>query len=410
MNRIDRILQAAALPDVPVEALPEDRQAGILNGTMQLVQQDAKKHGRKRVIRIMIAAAAAIAVLCGAAAVLHYASVSNAETTYHAEGASIRPDGTLEPFSYDFSRDAIIRVDTEGRTSGTYCGVQFGWLPTALIPDNTAYLYDVIAMRSPAQLDGISDAQMELAKDCVYSTDSTAQVRFTFSCLSANEVAGCDLLVPGDDPTIIKEGMLNDLYACWIETYDTDRGADITHHFLLLYDADKLCVVFLGGDWDVTEKIAENMTIVQTGIPTPEASQNFHLRRRFWLRKPPVLMKKQRPQRISAAGAVVPWSCSKMAQRRRPSPAMRAVISSRRSSGNGGSHSGFMAMLMSFMGLSSAATRLELSAPQRRQRWMMAHSPPLRTQTVTGSMIPPQSDARSPGSRSTWRLERQLGQ
>ena len=275
MNRIDRILQAAALPDVPVESLPEARQAGILNGTMQLVQQDAKKHGHKRVIRIMIAAAAAIAVLCGAAAVLHYASVSNAETTYHAEGASIRPDGTLEPFSYDFSRDAIIRVDTEGRTSGTYCGVQFGWLPTALIPDNTAYLYDVIAMRSPAQLDGISDAQMELAKDCVYSTDSTAQVRFTFSCLSANEVVGCDLLVPGDDPAIVKEGTLNDLYACWIETYDTDRGADITHHFLLLYDADKLCVVFLGGDWDVTEKIAEHMTIVQTGIPTPEASQNF---------------------------------------------------------------------------------------------------------------------------------------
>ena len=153
--------------------------------------------------------------------------------------------------------------------------MQFGWTPTALIPDNTAYLYDVIAMRSPAQLDGISDAQMELAKDCVYSTDSTAQVRFTFSCLSANEVAGCDLLVPGDDPAIVKEGMLNDLYACWIETYDTDRGADITHHFLLLYDADKLCVVFLGGDWDVTEKIAEHMTIVQTGIPTPEASQNF---------------------------------------------------------------------------------------------------------------------------------------
>lgn len=39
-----------------------------------------------------------------------------------------------------------------------------------------------------------------------------------------------------------------------------------------------------------------------------------------------------------------------------------------------------MAMLMSFMGLSSAATRLELSAPQRLQRCMTAHSPPLRTQ------------------------------
>ena len=110
MNRIDRILQAAALPDVPVESLPEARQAGILNGTMQLVQQDAKKHGHKRVIRIMIAAAAAIAVLCGAAAVLHYASVSNAETTYHAEGASIRPDGTLGRCSYDVCGDGQYRV------------------------------------------------------------------------------------------------------------------------------------------------------------------------------------------------------------------------------------------------------------------------------------------------------------
>ena len=69
-----------------------------------------------------------------------------------------------------------------------------------------------------------------------------------------------------------------------------------------------------------------------------------------------------------------------------------------------------MAMDMSFMGLSSAATRLELSAPQRLQRWMMAHSPPFRTQTEMGSMMPPQSLSRSPGSMSTWRLLRQLGQ
>ena len=51
-----------------------------------------------------------------------------------------------------------------------------------------------------------------------------------------------------------------------------------------------------------------------------------------------------------------------------PSPPIKAVISSMRSSGKGGWHRGFMAMDMSFMGLSSAATRLELSAPQRRQR------------------------------------------
>lgn len=51
-----------------------------------------------------------------------------------------------------------------------------------------------------------------------------------------------------------------------------------------------------------------------------------------------------------------------------PSPPIRAVISSMRSSGKGGSHRGFNAMDMSFMGLSSAATRLELSIPQRLQR------------------------------------------
>ena len=91
-----------------------------------------------------------------------------------------------------------------------------------------------------------------------------------------------------------------------------------------------------------------------------------------------------------------------------PSPPISSVISSIRSSGNGGSHRGRRAMLISFMGLSSAADRLELRAPQRRQRWMMAHSPPLRTHTATGSMIPPQSAARSPGSISTCRLHRQL--
>ena len=49
----------------------------------------------------------------------------------------------------------------------------------------------------------------------------------------------------------------------------------MTRHLLLLYDPEKLCVVILGGDWAVTEKIAENMTIVQTGIPAPEPQQGI---------------------------------------------------------------------------------------------------------------------------------------
>lgn len=275
MNNIDTILQSADLPEIPVETLPDERQAKILSGALQLVHQDAKKHSRRRVVRIVAAAAAAIAVLCGAAAIWHYASVSTEETVYHTEDTRTLSDGTEVTYFEDFTSDSIIRIDTEGRTEGTYCGVQFGWLPTALVPDHTAYLYNVIANRNPEQLDGVSDAQIEMAKDCVYSTDSTSQVKYTFSCLSANEIVSCDLLLLLDDPTIVKEGTLNGLYACWIEAYRTDRGSDVTSHFLLLYDPEKLCLVFLGGDWEVTEKIAENMTIVQTEIPTPEPSRNY---------------------------------------------------------------------------------------------------------------------------------------
>ena len=51
-----------------------------------------------------------------------------------------------------------------------------------------------------------------------------------------------------------------------------------------------------------------------------------------------------------------------------PSPPIRRVISSIRSKGNGGDETGFMASDISFMGLSSAAIRLELNAPHILQR------------------------------------------
>ena len=106
MNYIDMILQSADLPELPVEAISDERQASILNGALQLVRQDAKKRSRRHMVRIVAAAAAAVAVLCGAAAILHYASVSNEEGTYHAEGVVIRTDGTPNPYSFDFSHDA----------------------------------------------------------------------------------------------------------------------------------------------------------------------------------------------------------------------------------------------------------------------------------------------------------------
>ena len=275
MNNIDMILQSADLPESPVDAISDERQAKILSGALMLARQDAKKRSRRRVVRIAAAAAAAVAVLCGAAAILHYASVSNEEGTYHAEGVVIRLDGTPNPYSYDFSHDAIIRVDTEGRTTGTYCGMKFDWLPVLPPPDNTSTLYGSVSYRNPEQLEGISDSQKQQMEDCIYDTWSKSTgTSFSATCLSANEIAGCDLLVIGNDPQITKEGMINGLYASWIEA-SHETNADVTYHYLLLYDPEKLCVVFLNGDWELTEKIAENMTIVQTDIPTPEPSQNY---------------------------------------------------------------------------------------------------------------------------------------
>lgn len=67
-------------------------------------------------------------------------------------------------------------------------------------------------------------------------------------------------------------------------------------------------------------------------------------------------------------------------------------------------------MLISLSGESSAAILFELNAPQVLQRWIIAHSPFFRTHTAIGSIIPLQSDARSPGVLSRCMLERQLGQ
>ena len=55
MNNIDTILQSAELPELPVEALPDERQAKILSGALQLVHQDAKKRSRRRKVRIVAA-------------------------------------------------------------------------------------------------------------------------------------------------------------------------------------------------------------------------------------------------------------------------------------------------------------------------------------------------------------------
>jgi len=85
-------------------------------------------------------------------------------------------------------------------------------------------------------------------------------------------------------------------------------------------------------------------------------------------------------------------------------------MSASRSSGNGGWASGLTAIRTSNNGLSSPAVRFDESVPQPLQRWIRTHSPSLRTVIAIGSIEARQSDARSPGSMSRWRDQRQFGQ
>ena len=104
-------------------------------------------------------------------------------------------------------------------------------------------------------------------------------------CLSANDVAGVDLLLGGAIPRSSREGTINGLYAAWMENTierpkpDENGQTDEKQQYLFLYDPDKLCVVVLGGKWEVCETVAAELTIVQTDIPTPERDR-LHLGRR----------------------------------------------------------------------------------------------------------------------------------
>lgn len=253
----------------------------ILDKTMEKLP----KRGKKRTLRIVLAAAAAIAVLCGAAAITHYAAISKEEKSYTLTIPTQTPAGHLVEKEYVIHNDNSIRFDTQGKTDGYYCGLQLGWLPEA----KTSVLGTLGELLQSCENDtytALSAEDMQQATSLFHRGDfwfAQDNESCSISCLSANWVAGVDLLMAGDDGTIVKEGMINGLSATWVDCTITSKNPDTlevepltTTHYLLLYDPDKLCVVVLwGDDISICEKIAENLTIVQTDIPTPAPSRDF---------------------------------------------------------------------------------------------------------------------------------------
>lgn len=247
------------------------------------------KRGKKRTLRIVLAAAAAIAVLCGAAAIVHYASVEPAEQPYTLKSVFRDVDGTTIRQDIDFTQDGAVTFDTDGKTEGFFCGIsQHPQQVNGVDAGLTSTLYESLSYADQYEgqhfLSSLSDEEKQQAKElvtCINYHDKVGDDDCSVECLSANDVAGVDLLLWGHDTQLIKEGTINGLYAAWVENTTDPPAPDgngrisVKQQYLFLYDPDKLCVVVLWGKWETCEALAAELTIVQTDIPTPERDRDF---------------------------------------------------------------------------------------------------------------------------------------
>ena len=228
---------------------------------------------------VLVAAAAAVAVLCGAAAIVHYASVRDGAGSYIMSDTLRYDEENKKTILVDtpFEWNNPISFDTEGRTKGKVCGMRLGWLPEGWGTGYTQTAYDVIAQRDAEQAQSLPQDERELV---VYTYDLFAvqDVRKDYSvqCMSADEVAGCDFLCGGSRTEITKQGTIGPYDASWVETHwknsnqDAGEPEEQSMQLLLLYDREKLCVVVISAGWDDAERIAEHLEIVETSVDAPQ--------------------------------------------------------------------------------------------------------------------------------------------
>ena len=271
--------------DETVQLTTDADTAAILKKTMEKLPKARKK----RPLRLILIAAAAVAVLCGAAAVAHYASIAPNDRQYLSPDVRVYDAETGQTVIKDvpFEWDDGIRFDTGGKTSGKRCGVQLGWLPEERKHTGfTTTVYDRLAYNTPYVANALSDEDKALAQEAITYTfdalslndDNSLAKTYGVECYSADTVGSCDFLCGGTDTELVKEGMINNLYAVWVMSRYTSHYAETGEEvelelpMLFLYDPEKLCVVSISADWDIAEKIAAGLTIVETTVDTPAPS------------------------------------------------------------------------------------------------------------------------------------------
>lgn len=234
---------------------------------------------KRRPVGLVLIAAAAVAVLCGAAAIVHYASVRDGAGSYIMPDTLRYDEENKKTILVDtpFEWNNPISFDTEGRTEGKVCGMRLGWLPEGWGTGYTQTAYDVIAQRDAEQAESLPQDERELV---VYTYDFFAvqdeRKDYSVECMSADAVAGCDFLCSGSRTEITKQGTIGDYDAAWVETHwqrsypAFDTSEELSSQLLLLYDREKLCVVIISADWDDAERIAANLEIVETSVDAPQ--------------------------------------------------------------------------------------------------------------------------------------------
>ena len=270
--------------DETVQLTADADTAAILKKTMEKLPNARKKHP----LRLIVIAAAAVAVLCGAAAVAHYASIAPNDRQYLSPDVRVYDAETGQTVIKDipFEWNDGIRFDTGGKTSGKRCGVQLGWLPEDRKHEGSMVtVYDQLAYNDPSAANALSDEDKALAQEAVtYTYDGLgpgegAWARaYGVECYSADTVGSCDFLCGGTSTELVKEGTINGLYAVWVMSRYTrhdavnDEDIELEMPLIFLYDPEKLCVVTICADWDIAEKIAAGLRIVETTINTPAPS------------------------------------------------------------------------------------------------------------------------------------------
>ena len=234
---------------------------------------------KRRPVGLVLIAAAAVAVLCGAAAIVHYAAVRDGAGSYIRPKQFLYggPDKTIVQTNVPFEWNNPISFDTEGRTEGKVCGMRLGWLPEGLGTGGTSTTYDSVAAQDPAQAELLTQEERVLV-DYTYNfyTVQGERKEYSIQCMSADVVAGCDFLCGGSRTEITKQGTIGPYDAAWVETHwqrsspGSDAPEEWATQLLLLYDREKLCVVIISADWDDAERIAEHLEIVETSVDAPQ--------------------------------------------------------------------------------------------------------------------------------------------